>query len=335
MTTSPRTRACVLAFPETAGWMLYGMYDVLHSVGSLWPELTTGKPGEPLFDVRIVSAGEEPFSCWGGVPVIPQATLSDVGAADLVCVPEMTIPSDESPVGRYPCETEWLERMYDAGAVLASACSGAFLLADAGLLDGQAATSHWAYEQRFRHYFPKVHLRIDQVLCLAGDEQRIVTAGGTSSWHDLCLHLIARFCGVEEATNTAKAFLFEEHGSGQLCFAAMPAPRHDDAIVLDSQEWLSDHFADPHPIAQMIERSGLAPRTFARRFRVATGYTPVDYVRSLRVEESKKSLEATTDSIDEICASVGYHDPASFRRLFKRKSGLTPSAYRRKFARAS
>ena len=177
-------------------------------------------------------------------------------------------------------------------------------------------------------------LRVERVLCLAGDDRRIVTAGGASSWHDLCLHLIARFCGVDEAINTAKAFLFEEHDSGQLCFAAMsPSPRHDDAVVGGGQRWLADHCAEPHPIARMIERSGLTPRTFARRFGAATGYTPIDYVRSLRVEEAKQSLETTGDTIDEIGREVGYDDPASFRRLFKRKTGLTPSHYRRKLGR--
>jgi transcriptional regulator GlxA family with amidase domain len=331
--TSPPLKASVLAFPETAGWMLYGMYDVLNTVGALWPELTTGKPGKPLFDVNIVAPTVEPFSCWGGVPVAPQAALSDITTTDVVCVPEMTMPSDVSPVGRYPREVAWLQRMYNDGATIASACSGAFLLADAGLLDGQEATSHWAYDERFKHYYPRVKLRIERVLCLAGDDQRIVTAGGTSSWHDLCLHLIARFCGVEEAINTAKAFLFEAHDSSQLCFAAIPPPpRHDDAIVRDCQGWLTDHYAEPHPIARMIERSGLKPRTFARRFKAATGYTPIDYVRSLRVEEAKQSLETTGDTIDDIGREVGYDDSASFRRLFKRKAGLTPSAYRRKFA---
>jgi transcriptional regulator GlxA family with amidase domain len=161
-----------------------------------------------------------------------------------------------------------------------------------------------------------------------------VTAGGTSSWHDLCLHLIAHFCGVHEAVNTAKAFLFEEHRSGQLCYAANPLPpRHDDALVRDCQAWLADHYSEPHPVACMIEHSGLAPRTFARRFSSATGYTPIDYVRSLRVEVAKQSLETTNDTVDEIGRDVGYDDPAAFRRLFKRKAGLTPSTYRRKFAK--
>ena len=329
--TAPPVKASVLAFPETAGWMLYGMYDVLNSVGAVWPELTTGQPGEAGMEVRIVAATMEPFSCWGGVPVAPQATLDEVAKIDLVCVPEMTMPTDESPVGRYPREVAWLERMYAGGATIASACSGAFLLADAGLLDGQESTTHWSYDARFKHYYPRVKLRVERVLCLAGDDRRIVTAGGASSWHDLCLHLIARFCGVDEATKTAKVFLFEEHDTSQLCFAAMPPPsRHDDAVVGDCQAWLADHYAEPHPIARMIERSCLTPRTFARRFGAATGYTPIDYVRSLRVEEAKQSLETTGDTIDEIGREVGYDDPASFRRLFKRKTGLTPSHYRRK-----
>lgn len=331
--SKPLVRVSVLAFPETAGWILYGMYDVLGSVSTVWSELTTEQAGEPRTDVRIVAATREPFSIWGDVPVMPQASLDEVTTTDVVCVPEMSIPPDESPLGRYPREAEWLKRMYDGGATLASGCSGAFLLADTGLLDGQEATTHWAYEARFKHYYPKVKLKIQRILCFAGDEQRIVTAGGTSSWQDLCLHLIARFCGVEEAIKVAKAYLFEEHDKGQMCFAAPPPPtRHDDAIVRDCQRWLADHYAEPHPIACMIERSGLTPRTFARRFRVATGYTPIDYVRSLRVEEAKQSLETTDENIDDIGREVGYDDPASFRRLFKRKAGLTPSAYRRKFA---
>jgi transcriptional regulator GlxA family with amidase domain len=332
MTVCP-VRVSVLAFPETAGWILYGMYDVLGCVGTVWPELTAGVSGEPGMDVRIVAATNEPFSCWGGVPVAPQASLDEVTATDLVCVPEMSIPNEESPLGRYPREVAWLKRMHAGGATLASACSGSFLLADTGLLDGQEATTHWAYEERFNHFYPKVKLRIGRILCPAGDDQRIFTAGGTSSWHDLCLHLIARFCGADEAVKIAKAFLFEEHDSGQLCFAAIPpSPRHNDAVVRDCQVWLSSHYVEPHPIARMIERSGLRPRTFARRFKAATGYTPIDYVRSLRVEEAKQSLERSDDTIDEIGREVGYDDPASFRRLFKRKAGLTPSAYRMKFA---
>ncbi|TFH40812.1 MAG: helix-turn-helix domain-containing protein, partial [Lysobacterales bacterium] len=329
--TAPPVTASVLAFPETAGWMLYGIYDVLNSVGTVWGELTTGNPGEALIYARIVAATKEPFSCWGDVPVTPQASLDDISASDIVCVPEMTIPADESPVGRYPREAAWLERMYAGGAVIGTACSGAFLLADTGLLDGQEATTHWAFQERFGRYYPRVKLRAERILCSTGEDGRIVTAGGTSSWHDLCLHLIARFCGVDEARNTAKAFLFEEHDSSQLCFAAMPQQtRNDDAVVRDCQRWLADRYAEPHPLARMIERSGLPPRTFARRFRAATGYTPIDYVRSLRVEEAKQALETTGAKIDDIGRVVGYDDSASFRRLFKLKTGLTPSGYRRK-----
>lgn len=331
--TPPPVSVCVLAFPETAGWILYGMRDVLASAGTGWSELITGRPGDPRMEVRIVAATKEPFALSGGVPVAPQATLDEVPATDLVCVPETLVLNDQSSRGHHPREVAWLKRMYAGGATLASGCSGAFLLADTGLLDGNEATTHWAYEGRFKQDYPKVKLRIERILCFAGDDRRIVTAGGTSSWHDLCLHLIARFCGVDEAIKIAKIYLFEEHDTGQLCFAAPPPrPRHDDALVRDCQKWLADHYAEPHPIARMIERSGLTPHTFARRFRIATGYTPIDYVRSLRVEEAKQALETTGGPIDQIGREVGYEDAASFRRLFKRKAGLTPSAYRRKFA---
>jgi transcriptional regulator GlxA family with amidase domain len=184
----------------------------------------------------------------------------------------------------------------------------------------------------FREHYPKVRFREESILVFSGENSSLITAGGHSSWHDLTLHLIARLCGKNHALRTAKVYLFSGHLDGQLPFAAMTRRiQKTDAVIGECQEWIAQNYVCANPVAAMAERSGLNPRTFARRFRAATGYRPMDYVHALRVEEAKQFIESEAVGIDEISLKVGYDDPAFFRRLFKRKAGLTPAAYRRKF----
>jgi transcriptional regulator GlxA family with amidase domain len=201
-----------------------------------------------------------------------------------------------------------------------------------GLLDGSPATTHWAAAPLFREYFPAVELETARILCPAGPEHRIVTAGGASSWGEMALYLIARFCGMDEARRIARVFLLGDHSDGQLPFAAMARPRqHDDGLIAKTQYWLASHYAAANPVARMAEHAGLPERTFARRFRKATGYGPMEYVQALRIEEAKQMLEATDEPTDTISIAVGYEDPASFRRLFHRHVGVTPARYRKRF----
>ena len=169
-------------------------------------------------------------------------------------------------------------------------------------------------------------------LVFSGEDARLITAGGHSSWHDLTLHLIARLCGNNHALRTAKDYLFSGHLDGQLPFAAMSRRiQKTDAVIGQCQEWIAHNYGCANPVAAMAERSGLIRERSRRRFRAATGYRPMDYVHALRIEEAKQFIESETIGIDEISLKVGYDDPAFFRRLFKRKAGLTPAAYRRKF----
>ena len=159
-----------------------------------------------------------------------------------------------------------------------------------------------------------------------------MTAGGVTSWQDLALHMIARLCGAQHAIRTAKIYLLSGHLDGQLPFAVMTKRlQKSDAVIHECQAWIAQNYACANPVATMAERSGLKPRTFARRFRTATGYLPMDYVHALRIEEAKQFIETESTGIDQVGFSVGYEDPTFFRRLFKRRAGLTPAAYRRKF----
>jgi len=331
-TAQKPTRVSLLALPESSASVLYGLYDVLSSAGKIWSQITGEAESTIGMTVEIVAPEKGLFRCWGGVPVEPHATFAERPASDLVVVSDLAIPIDFDPRGQWPEATAWVKRQHDRGANLAAVCTGTVLLAESGLLDGQAATTHWAYERLFDSYFPEVDLHLSEVLVPAAPDTRIVSTGGAASWEDLALHLVGRFCGETEAKRIAKTFLIGDRSDGQLPYAAMVKPRaHDDQAIADCQVWIAGHYAAPNPVSRMVERSGLAERSFKRRFHSATGFKPVTYVQTLRIEEAKQILETTDWSTDQVGGAVGYEDPAFFRRLFKRHAGITPARYRQRF----
>ncbi len=324
---------CLLAAPEASPAVLYGLFDVLSSVGAMYSDMTTGVSGKELLEIKIVAATREPFRCFGNVLVEPHAGINDINETDAVVVCDLYIPIDSSPRGNYPREIEWLNKMYSNKAMLASVCAGSLVLAETGLVDGFEVACHWAYRNMIREYYPKIKLTKDSALNLTANKKRIITAGGASSWQDLVMYLIAHFCGVQQAIYTANIFLLSSHADGQLPYAAMTKfIKHNDAVISECLTWIADNYDCINPVAQMTERAGLQPRTFARRFSAATGYHPLDYVQELRIEAAKTLLATEATNIEEISVLVGYEDPTSFRRLFKRKAGLSPAAYRKKFA---
>ena len=333
MTEKRCPRIALLVAPETSPSVLYGLYDVLLSVGAVFPDMTTGQPGDALLDVSIVAATGEPFRCFGNILVEPHAAVADVDQVEVVIVCDMYTPIDTAPRGRYTVEIDWLRRMHGQGALIATVCTGSLLLAESGLLDGRSCASHWAYRDLFRSTYPSIAFRSGSILDLGSEPDGLITAGGVTAWQDLALHLIARFCGPEHASRTAKVYLLAGHEDGQLPFSAMTRrTRPSDAVIRDCLTWIAENLASPNPVTAMAERSGLTKRTFARRFQAATGLGPIEYVYALRMEGARQRIETGGGAIDEVGYQVGYEDPTFFRRLFKRTTGLTPAAYRRKFA---
>jgi transcriptional regulator GlxA family with amidase domain len=323
----------LLAAPETSSSVLYGLYDVLLSVGAVYPDMVAGVAGEGLLDVRIVAAERTPFRCFGNIVVEPHDSLATLADADVAIVCDVYIPIDTPPKGRYPAEIAWLRQVHAKGALVCSVCSGSLILAEAGLLDGKRCAGHWAYRELFRSAYPDVDFAVDSILNVESEADGIVTAASSTAWQDLALYLIARLCGAEHALTTAKVYLLSGHDDGQLPFAAMSRRvQKDDRAIAQCQEWIADNYACANPVTAMVEKSGLNRRTFIRRFRAATGYLPLEYVHQLRIEEAKQIIESEPDSLDDVGTTVGYDDPGFFRRLFKRQTGLTPAAYRRKFA---
>lgn len=325
--------AALVALPETAGSALYGMVDVLAATGTLWNALVGAEEGHVLIRPRIVSLRKTPFRCGNGIPISPDATIDDVYEPDIVILPELWLAPDDDMHGRYSKLCEWIRGRFRAGSHIYSACSGSVLLAATGLLDGREATSHWGYQDLFRRSFPNVTFRPEPNLVFSDPTGRIVTAGGTTSWHDLAIHIIARHCSPGEALRIAKVYLLKWHGEGQLPYASLVRHQpHADAVVRRAEEWLGKHFREESAVTGVVAITRTPERSLKRRFKAATGTTLIAYVQNLRIEEAKRLLEESDMPLDDVAAEVGYENAAFFRRLFRRSTGLLPGQYRRMFS---
>lgn len=324
----------ILATEFTTGSLLYGLFDTLSMPGAAWPRLVEGRAANPLAKVRIVTTDGIPITCIGGVPVTPHAAFNAQSPPDVICIPNLRIPPDSDPRGLFRDEATWIRDCYGMGSIIGTACSGSILLAEAGLLDGLEATSHWGFDTMFRKYYPQILYRPGRTLTFAGEGQRLVMSGGMASWHSLSLYLIARFFGEEQAAQTAKIYVMSELHTDQLAYSALSRRiESEDSVIGECQKWATENYAIADPVSKMATLSGLPQRTFSRRFKSTTGYKPLEYVQSLRIEEAKKLLETTNCSVPEIAMMVGYADERAFRRFFRKRTGLTATNYRRKFDR--
>lgn len=324
-------RVSLVALPEGSVSTLFGVFDVLNafSVMGLSKLVTDGR--RP-FDVEIVGEAAGPLKLASGVPVEVRRSVSAVDATDIVIVPSILLPPEGWRTGRYARLVGWLRAMHERGAVLCSACSGIFLLAETGLFDGKDATVHFGYARTFTDTYPAVAIHPERVLVISGSREELVSCGASTTWHDLALYLIARYAGATAAQEIARMFALQWHQDGLTPYIVFEGKSdHGDAEIESAQQWLSTHFSIANPVEEMIKRSRLAERTFKRRFAAATGLTPIVYVQRLRIEDAKRRLERTDVPVDEISWRVGYEDAAFFRRLFKRTTGLTPGAYRKRF----
>lgn len=325
-------KVAILALPETTASVVFGMYDLFMSTGRDWGIVVDGHAGPVLIKPVIASAQPGPFVCASGIRIEPQATLKECETADVICVPELAVPPGEPLEGRFIAELDWLRRCFDTGATLATACSGAMLLAEAGLLNGYDATTHWAYCDVLRTRYPAVTVHPQRALVVSGEGQRLVMAGGGTSWLDLALYLIARFVNVDAAMQVARINLIDWHNIGQQPFARLARSRQvEDAVIARCQTWIAEHYQERSPVTAMIRLSGLAERSFKRRFHQATGMSPLAYVHALRLEEAKQMLESGDEPIEIIAMEVGYEDAGFFSRLFRRNVNLTPAQYRKRF----
>lgn len=317
----------LVCFDYALSSVITGILDLFSLTGVSWNRVQ-GQPPQPLFQVDLVSLDGKPVQCLNRLMITPHKSLSEVEDTDLIMLPPIGANIDKTldyQQDLFP----WLREQHAKGAQIASSCTGTFLLAKSGLLDGKKATTHWGYVEQFRDRFPDVILKPQQLIT---NEVDLFCAGGGSAWMDLSLFLIELNCGREIALQTAKALIIDRERSSQVPYCTVKGQKyHQDKEILAAQEWMEENLSQKIRMEQVGMHFGMSSRTFKRRFKSATGDSPLPYLQSLRIESAKKLLESTRLSIDEITLQVGYEDSSSFMKLFKRNSGISPNAYRNKF----
>lgn len=281
-----------------------------------------------LFHLQTASMDGQPITCSSGLRLTPDKTFEEAHNPQLIVVPGFmfnilgVLPS----LGKM---IEWLQVQHQQGSYIASMCTGAFVTAQAGLLDGRYATTHWVFGEQFARSFPKVKLQIERTVT---DDGQLLCSGGSTSGSDLLLHLVRKFSSPQLAAECAKKLLVDTSERSQTPYSSTTFKKnHTDADILKIQIWLENRIGQNILMEQVADDFGLGMRNFIRRFKEATEQTPIEYLQNLRLEKAKFLLESSQQAFDQITLQVGYEDGNSFRRLFKQRVGLTPSEYRKKF----
>jgi transcriptional regulator GlxA family with amidase domain len=281
-----------------------------------------------LYSWTVCAPAPGPVPTATGLDVLVPHGLEGLEAADTVVVPgvgDRAWPLPEAPLAA-------LRRAADRGARVASICTGAFVLAAAGLLDGRRATTHWRYSARLAREFPLVHVDPD---VLYVDEGDVLTSAGVAAGVDLCLHIVRRDHGAEAANSIARRMVVAAHrDGGQAQYVERPLPASATGGLAATRAWMEERLAEPLSVEEMARHAGYSPRSFARRFRAETGTTPLQWLIGRRVAEAQRLLEATELGVEDVAARCGFGGAVALRQHFGRVVGTSPTAYRRAFAGA-
>jgi len=302
--------------------------EVFHSAGRLWNALT-GNTTEPRFRVTVASLDGQPVKTPYSVGLVPEVSIAEVEQPDIIVIPASGLDLD-AQFERHRQMFDWLRDWHKRGVYIASICSGAAYLAEAGLLDGREATTHWGTAEAYMARYPKVNWRPDVFVT---EDRRVLCSGGVYAAVDLSLYMVEKFCGHEIAVQTAKSLLVDMPRTHQSGYSVLPLSRpHDDEDIRHVESYIRKNFARDLSIERLASGANMSPRNFIRRFKKATGKVPGKYLQILRVSIAKEMLEDGVRSVQAISSSVGYEDIAFFRTLFKRLTGMNPAQYRTKFA---
>jgi transcriptional regulator GlxA family with amidase domain len=313
----------VLALEGTASLGTAGLLDALQMAD----RAGMGQSGASrLFHVQLTGLTRKPVQLQNGVQLLPAIDVNQAPLPDLVVVPGLD--DEPGPLPLFELNRPWgpwIAQWYRTGAAVASSCTGAFLLADAGILDDKPVTTHWGFAAELQKRYSNVDVRADQIIIDTGD---IISSGGATAFLDLVLYLVERFGGRERANLAAQALLIEARLSQLPYMSPIRARAHNDVIVRDMQEHIDAHLDDPIQVGTLAEQFGVSERTLTRRFTAATGLGPQAYLQLVRVNLAQRLLETTSDPVASISHAVGYWDINAYRRVFKQVTGLSPSEYR-------
>ncbi|MBU1340275.1 MAG: GlxA family transcriptional regulator [Proteobacteria bacterium] len=319
-------KVTILGLTDTASSLISGPADIFRNAGHLW-NFIFKKPEVSYFDIEIVSPDGQPIKCGGNLTINAHSSIDCVQETDLLIIP--SIKDIEETMTKEKQVIPWIKKTYEHGAHVAAICTGTFVLAETGLLDGKVATTHWGFIESFRQRYPNVKLKPERLITESGN---IFTSGGSNACYDISLYLVRRYCGNDVARKLAKAFLHDLDRVSQAPWIEFQGQRaHSDKEIRNAQERLENQYIDSFNFDRVAQDFGMSRRTFERRFKATTGDSPLQYLQRVRVEAAKRILENENKSFDEVTYAVGYEDPGFFRKIFTQISGISPKEYRIKW----
>ena len=301
-------------------------YILFNRADQYWQQMGN----DPKFKVELAGISKKVLLHNGLFSVNPQLNINEIAKTDLIIIPSVQPIADFSEFIRKNSEiTVWILEQYKSGAGVVSLCTGAFLLASTGLLTGKHCSTHWAVENVFRRMFPKVNLFTDKIIT---DEHGIYTSGGAFSFLNFLLYMVEKYYDRQTAIYCSKIFEIDMDRQSQSPFAIFGVQKnHLDKTIKEAQSFLENNFKEKISMEKLASSYAIGRRNFDRRFKKATGNTPLEYLQRVKIEAAKKNFESTRKSIKEVMYEVGYSDLKAFRTTFKRITGLSPVQYRNKY----
>lgn len=301
---------------------ILGAYDIFTRANQYWKEHV----GEELFKIQLVGVSKKAEFNNGLLTLKPQADISTISKTNLVVIPAM---ANEKAIKKNKLLADWIAKQYKNGAEISSMCTGAFMLASAGLLDRKNCSTHWSAVDTFRTIFPTVNLQVEKLIT---DEKGIYTNGGGYSFLNLIIYLVEKYYDRQTAIYCSKIFQIELDRQSQSPFTIFTGQKsHQDDIVKKAQAYIETRLNEKISIKHLSSMLAIGRRSFDRRFIKATGNTPAEYWQRVKIEAAKKAFETTRKTINEVMYEVGYSDVKKFRGLFKKITGMLPLEYKSRY----
>jgi transcriptional regulator GlxA family with amidase domain len=303
-----------------------GTYEIFKKANEYWKK----EHDNDLFTIQLAGTAKKNEYNEGLFTVKPHADISAVTKTNLIIVPSLNHNYQQS-VKLNEELIVWIAGQYKNGAEIATICTGAFLLAASGLLEGKSCSTHWSVADNFRSMFPNINLQTDKLIT---DENGLYTNGGAYSFLNLVIYLVEKYFDRQTAIYCSKVFQIEMDRNSQSAFAIFTGQKsHGDEMVINAQAYLESKLHEKISVEHLSARFSVGRRNFDRRFIKATGNTPVEYAQRVKIEAAKKSIESSRKTINEVMYEVGYSDVKAFREVFRKITGMSPLEYRNKYHR--
>lgn len=301
-----------------------GAWEIFNKANLYWQQ----KGKQPRFTIQLAGISKEVAFNAGLFTVKPHTHIAAITKTDLIIIPSLNHNYELALQGN-ELLINWVQQQYKNGAEIASICTGTFMLASAGLLDGRVCSTHWSVAENFRNMFPNVQLQTDRLIT---DEKGIYTNGGAYSFLNLMIYLIEKYYDRQTAIYCSKVFQIEIDRNTQSEFAIFSGQKqHDDAVVQQAQAYIEKNIEEKITIENLSSKFNVGRRNFDRRFIKATGNTPIEYSQRVKIESAKKAFETSRKTINEVMYEVGYADVKAFREVFRKYTGMSPLEYKNKY----